>query len=556
MAKDHLLEHGSRSHAQSEPMRPDQVENSAGGYSWEAGPWTRLRRFLILGTEGGSYYADEHKLTRESVDLIRDLAMDDGERLVEEIVDVSRSGRAPKNDEALFALAVAISHGTAATRSKAAEALPLVARTGTHLYQFVGYAQTQRGWGSTLRWAVGNWFRTLDLDGLALQAVKYRQREGWTLRDVLRKAHPDTDDPARRAIFEWITHGPGSDGLIVPKGERAFELLQAFEAAQRCSTPEQTAALVATHRLPREALLTEHLSSPAVWRAMLEAGMPTTALIRNLGNMTRLGVLEGEARALVVAQLAKQEAIRKARVHPLTMLLALHTYAQGRGERGRNQWTPIPAIIDALDAGFYLAFENVEATGKRICLALDISGSMDSSYVRGTRLSAREASAALAMVAVAREPNVEVVTFSCAGVPGGWIKGDSARWGSRLRDGIEPYGMSSRQRLDDVVARMSGLPMGGTDCALPMLYALERDKDYDAFVIYTDSETWAGDPHPAEALARYRQLKGIPDAKLVVVGMVGNRFTIADPKDAGMLDVVGLDTATPTLISEFVAGRI
>lgn len=43
---------------------------------------------------------------------------------------------------------------------------------------------------------------------------------------------------------------------------------------------------------------------------------------------------------------------------------------------------------------------------------------------------------------------------------------------------------------------------------------------------------------------------GIP-VKLVVVGMVANGFSIADPNDAGMMDVVGFDTATPMLISDF-----
>jgi 60 kDa SS-A/Ro ribonucleoprotein len=38
--------------------------------------------------------------------------------------------------------------------------------------------------------------------------------------------------------------------------------------------------------------------------------------------------------------------------------------------------------------------------------------------------------------------------------------------------------------------------------------------------------------------------------------MVSNGFTIADPNDTGMMDVVGFDTATPALISEFVAGRV
>jgi len=69
-------------------------------------------------------------------------------------------------------------------------------------------------------------------------------------------------------------------------------------------------------------------------------------------------------------------------------------------------------------------------------------------------------------------------------------------------------------------------------------------------VVYTDNETWAGDIHPAQALRDYREHMGI-GARLVVVGMTSNGFSIADPNDAGMLDVVGFDTATPHVISEF-----
>jgi 60 kDa SS-A/Ro ribonucleoprotein len=88
-----------------------------------------------------------------------------------------------------------------------------------------------------------------------------------------------------------------------------------------------------------------------------------------------------------------------------------------------------------------------------------------------------------------------------------------------------------------------------------MLYALEKGKEIDHFVVYTDSETWAGDVHPAQALRRYRERTGIA-ARLTVVGMVANGFTIADPDDPGMLDVVGFDTAAPQLISDFAAGRL
>ena len=59
---------------------------------------------------------------------------------------------------------------------------------------------------------------------------------------------------------------------------------------------------------------------------------------------------------------------------------------------------------------------------------------------------------------------------------------------------------------------------GGTDCALPMTWALQNHVKVDIFVVYTDNETWAGGIHPIQALEQYRRKMGIP-AKLVVAGM-------------------------------------
>jgi 60 kDa SS-A/Ro ribonucleoprotein len=88
-----------------------------------------------------------------------------------------------------------------------------------------------------------------------------------------------------------------------------------------------------------------------------------------------------------------------------------------------------------------------------------------------------------------------------------------------------------------------------------MIYAHALQREIDTFVIYTDSETWAGDIHPVQALRAYRRASGI-EARLVVVGMVSNGFSIADPADPEMLDVVGFDTATPQLISDFARGAL
>jgi 60 kDa SS-A/Ro ribonucleoprotein len=130
-------------------------------------------------------------------------------------------------------------------------------------------------------------------------------------------------------------------------------------------------------------------------------------------------------------------------------------------------------------------------------------------------------------------------------------------WNSRGARGnpenLSVLDLSPRQRLNDVVRQVSGLPFGGTDCALPMLWADANKRDFDVIEVYTDSETWAGGIHPSQALVEYRQTRGL-DTKLVVYGMVSNGFSIADPNDPGMLDVVGFDTAVPNLVAAFIDG--
>jgi 60 kDa SS-A/Ro ribonucleoprotein len=308
-------------------------------------------------------------------------------------------------------------------------------------------------------------------------------------------------------------------------------------------TPVDAARVIRIYKLTREMIPTELLAHPVIWEALLES-MPLGALIRNLGVMSRIGMLAPgtEATPTVVGRLGDRDAIRRARVHPLAVLVALKTYAQGAGFRGDARWTPVPQIVDALDGAFYMAFENAPSTGKRIMLALDVSGSMGGALHGMPFLTCREATAAMALVTAVTEPQHRFVAFTNGGSPSMW---------PGIGSGLTPLSISPRQRLDDVVRSISELPFGGTDCSLPMVEALKHRWPVDVFVVYTDNETWAGTIHPAQALRAYRERMGIP-AKLIVVGMTSNGFSIADPDDAGMLDVVGFDTTTPQVISEFV----
>jgi 60 kDa SS-A/Ro ribonucleoprotein len=543
---------------QGEKARADQVMNSAGGFGFAFDKWARLDRWLVLGAEGGTYYASERKLTRENAAVVLECLSADGPRAVARIAEVSVAGRAPKNAPAIFALAIAAGSEDQATRRAALEALPKIARIGTDLFHFVRDVEGFRKWGRGLRRAVAAWYNDKPVDKVAYQAIKYQQRDGWSHKDLLRLSHPAAPTPEHDALYRWIVGGLEGLSKETARGkaispEQLPRTIRAFESLRASTNRKQVVALIREHRFTHEMLLTEWKNDPEVWAALLE-DMPQTALIRNLGKMTAVGLLApmSDASRKAARQLTDASRLQKARVHPISLLSALRVYQQGHGERAQKRdnalsWTPVREIVDALDEAFYLAFKWIEPTGKIHLLALDVSGSMTAGAIAGVPgLSPRVASSAMAMATARAESEFTVVGFTAA------ASGYGGKWGGGV-SGLTPLPISPRQRLDDVLKTVDNLPFGGTDCALPMIWATKNKVVVDTFVIYTDNETWAGGVHPYQALAEYRQKLGRP-AKLIVVGMTATGFTIADPKDHGMLDVVGFDSAAPQVMADFTRG--
>ena len=516
---------------QSEPIPgTSQVRNDAGGYVYAIDDFAVLERFLILGSEGGTYYVSPRTLTRRNAEAVCRCIAADGLRVVETIVDVSTNARAPKQGPAIFALALALKIGDLETRRAARAAVPRVCRTGTQLFQLAEAVKAMGGWGRVTKGAFADWYADKAVGQLTYQAIKYQQRDGWSHRDLLRKTHVRTDEVERAALYRWMVTGELVDG--------ASERLRAVEELKSVSTAAEAIRLIGEHDLPREVVPTRFLHEATVWDALLTAGrgMPTTALLRNLAKMSAVGLLTpgSEAEATVLGRLDGR-ALRRARVHPLAVLVALTTYQAGRGVRGKLTWQPTRRIVDALDAAFYASFDNVATTGLRWMLALDVSGSMGWGDIAGLPgITPRVASAAMALITAATEPQ-------------SWFVGFTSK--------LSELNISTRQRLDDVVKTIDGLPFGATDCAQPMLHATKRRQQVDVFVVYTDNETWHGKVHPRQALEEYRQRSGRP-ARLVVVGMTATGFSIADPDDVGMLDVVGFDTSAPALISRYALGEL
>lgn len=517
--------------------------NNNGGEAFVVDRWKRLERWLILGSEGGTFYATEKKLTIENVALIKECLDADPMRTVDEIVRVSHRGLAPKNDQAIFALALAASHSHPLARRFALRALPEVCRIGTHLFQFANAVDRLRGWGRGLKSAVGRWYTGKTPESLAYDMVKYRQREGWSHRDLLRLSHPAPQTPEQHALFRYAT---GHDALETRALEHAGKtrsygavalpsaFIAAFEQVQKTDDVAVVLRAILDHGLTHEMIPGQWKNDASVWEALL-IKMPMTAMVRNLGKMSSLGLFKpfGAASMIVTSRLDDAAFVKKARLHPMNLLIATKTYASGKGDKGSNTWEVSRAVTDALESAFYHSFDAIEPSNKNQVLALDVSGSMGSP-ISGMPISCREATAVLAMVTARVEKSWAGVCFSHT---------------LQALPDITPT-----MRLADVIRVISNIPFGGTNCSLPMLWSMQNKiKEVDAFQIYTDCETMYSQMTPATALRMYRQFSGRP-TKLVVNAMTSNGFTLADPNDAGMLDVVGMSPDVPSIVANFIRG--
>ena len=524
----YLLDHVKEPTPQTEPLpgREDEmVKNRDVGYVFPVDEWTRLRRFLIIGSEGGTYYMKERKLTQENITCVGQCLDSDPDRTLQEVINAS-SFSAAKNDQALFVLAMAASHKDESVRKKALDwsVLSKVARQGSHILQFVSYVDSMRKWSRMLRSGISNWYLNRTPSSLAFQTLKYRNRFKWTHEDVLNKAHADTVHPEFKALFDWITKGNINSELPV------MQQIMAFEEC-KTATPERIIELINEFNLTREMLPTEALRYTAVWHALLPK-MPIIALTRNLGNMTSKGVFThfGEHTDMVVDRFtnAREQDLRK--LHPLNVLVTLFQYRSGRGDRGNLTWTPIPQIVSVLDSMFHKTFSHSEPTGKRFYLGVDVSGSMNYGYTGVRGMTAMQGAVTMAMAIARIEPRYYIAGFS-----------------HELRE----LNFTAQDSLQHAIDYVDRIPYGATNCAMPMIDALQKRIPVDCFIILTDYETNYGRIHPCVALENYRKEMGIA-SKLITVSMTADDFTIADPADSGSIDIVGFDGNIINLIKGFM----
>jgi 60 kDa SS-A/Ro ribonucleoprotein len=332
----------------------------------ESNHWTRLRRFLTLGSEAGTYYVPERPLTVENAPSSIECLKADGLRVVRTVVEISSAVRTPRNNPVLFVLALAASpnFANAETMGAALGALPVVARSGADLCSFAAFVENLRGWGRGLRSAVADWYLRKPAAELACQMLTHQHRNGWSHRDLLRLSHPKAATSAHNALFQWAVDG--QLGHLASREMLSGDLRQvyAFELAKKSASEDEIVNLIEENRLTHEMIPSEWTNSARVWEALLPS-MPFAELLQQLRKLTAVGLLEPQspATALVVARLIDRKRIANSRIHPIALVEAQLAYKQ--------EQAAVASVIDALEEAFQLALENVELIGKRIRLAVD-----------------------------------------------------------------------------------------------------------------------------------------------------------------------------------------
>ena len=384
----YLTRYFTRRPPQSAPIPgAGQTPNSAGGYTWAVDDMARLRRFLVLGSEGGTYYATERKLTKQNTKAVERCLDADGPRDGRrDRPRLDRGARAEERSGARRARARRGAQGRADPQGRPRGAaaggadgnapVPVrelrlgLPRLGP-LASPGGRALVRRPAGRRARAPGGQVPPAGGHDPPRPPAARPPGRAGV-------RGQPDARRLARAGAALRVDRPRRRRPTACRAWSRASSAPRPWRRRRR--RPSSSASTGCRARRSCRSIST----SPDVWEALLE-DMPMTALVRNLATMTRAGVLEPGS-----AGTATRRGPARRRRPPAPGACApdrdpggAATYAAGHGARGRHTWNPVARVVDALDAAFYATFANVEPSGTRMLLALDVSGSMTWGSVAG-----------------------------------------------------------------------------------------------------------------------------------------------------------------------------
>ncbi|XP_006786930.1 60 kDa SS-A/Ro ribonucleoprotein isoform X3 [Neolamprologus brichardi] len=512
--------------------------NSTGGGSWEISDKAKLCRFLCYGSEGDLYSTRENGRIRvENTGALQSMLEEKrGAEVLEEIKRFAQDGRAVRLEPSIFALALCSQNPDVNTKQAAFKALKDVCREPAHLFSFIKYKKELKEhmkcgiWGRALRRALSDWYNEQDAMSLAAAVTKCKQREGWSHQDLLRLSHTKPARDAIALISKYVTKGWKEVQVAHENKENAEEVirvlsyLEVVEKVKHSRDETEVVTLIEEHKLEREQLLTEHLKYKQVWSALLKE-MPLHSVVKMLGRLTVLELGSSDTQFLC-DRIQSETALKQAKIHPFSILLATENYKKGQGYQGKPKWEADRNILKAMDSAFYKSFMNVEPVGKCFVVAVDMSGSPNS-IVPGTSISTAAAAAAIAMIFARTEADTHVLVYS--------------------EEAMVPFSISADMTLKEATDELAKFQSESRDCSVPIQWATENRKAVDVFVTLSNNPLWMLTASPVESLKKHRETSGA-NSKLVMCDLTNIGISIGDTEDRGLLTISGFDLGAFSVI--------
>lgn len=520
---------------QTKPFGDATEKNYAGGYAFPASEAEVLKRFLILGADTRTYYVNEKVQVNNFLDTVKKVVDADPNMAID--LAIHASNNAPRIDPAIFVLAVATTSQDEKARSRALNAIPAVCRIPTHYFKMAKFIRSLRGWSPQVSRAFNKYYLDTPLEKLAFHAIKYKQREGFSHRDLLRLCHPKVDG-LRNDLFRWIINGDTPE-LLAKHGDNlpdAFNYIAGNWILNSPAISEVSALGIISKYGLTEEMVPDRFRNDMVWE-VLAPNMGMQALLRNVVRMAADGYLNiGTNGASLFLERFGRDNVSKSRLHPIDFLKAYAAYQSGRfvGKGNVYNFPVVPWLKQRLWDGIFYAIPNVQPTNKTILLAYDHSGSMQGAVdFGGAELTPAEMQVVLGLVYTKTEPQTLSISFGTS---------------------VAEHSFTPSTQFNEISWALGSF-REGTDCSLPIKYLYEKRLSIDAAILFTDSMSYAGTGHVAEWVKGYRK-KFSPEFRFVLYQMAPYPTQLVDPKDKLSLGVVGLDTSAVELVSSFLRGEI
>ncbi|XP_025112327.1 60 kDa SS-A/Ro ribonucleoprotein-like [Pomacea canaliculata] len=517
----------------------------------------RLRRFFYLGNDHGLYrvrVGPERCLSAESAPIVNDLlAKGRGEEVVEEVVKFLSGDRTccTNHAPALFTLAMCarFEDQSQTTKQAAVKAMGKACSSTADLFQFISFAQclreSRRGWGRSLKNGVQRWFDSKT--SMELAEIVTRQKTGskWSYIDLLRVTHVVPKTEGAKMIVRYLARSLqaaeeefGGDKAS-PELKETLAYLGALEQLKTEKDVAVAVGLIEEYKFhPKQ--VAPHLQQFAQVVAATLTQVSLVELLHNIGNLARRALLEPvePVSGDIVQRIQDEEYIRKEKLSPIAVLIAMRVYEQGSSLK----WTRNGAVVEALNNAFATALKyNVESTNKRYLLAININNQF-LCWVHGARvLSPVIAAASIAVILAHTEKEPTMAFFNKE---------------------VRPLSFITSVQMPEIcekIVQCATAPEAGRskcDLVIPIMWAQKASEPYDVIIIMTDHRNPSASADLATAFKQYRSTMKLPQAKLVVCSVTASHIQFADSSDAGMLDIAGFDERVPDVIHKFVTGML